>query len=114
MPTGRSVRSCSAIWAARLRAAVEAPGVRARANRDCGLLPLPNGERGGVRGLRSKVWSPLTPALSPLGRGSPAVPRSQAAPQYTRRTDARFSALVISCDRVPRFFLGGMLHERWA
>src|SRR5262245_953783 len=33
--------------------------------RDCGLLPLPAGERGGVRGLRSRGWFPLTPTLSP-------------------------------------------------
>jgi hypothetical protein len=46
-----------------------------RARGKLGLLPLPNGERGGVRGLRSRGWSPLTPALSPLGRGSSAVPR---------------------------------------
>jgi hypothetical protein len=46
-----------------------------RAGGKLDLLPLPGGERGGVRGLRSRGWFPLTPALSPMGRGSPAVPR---------------------------------------
>ena len=35
-----------------------------------GELPLPGGERVGVRGFRRRGPSPLTPALSPLGRGS--------------------------------------------
>jgi hypothetical protein len=53
--------------------------LKARASRECGRLPLPAGERGGVRGLRTnKSCSALTPALSPLGRGSPAVPRLES------------------------------------
>src|SRR5262245_6272428 len=43
-------------------------------SRECGLLPLPAGERGEVRELRSRGWFPLT-AFSPMGRGSPAVLR---------------------------------------
>src|SRR5215813_13316661 len=52
--------------------------LKARPSREHGLLPLPAGERGGVRGLRSRGWFPLTPTLSPLGRGSPAVPQIEA------------------------------------
>src|SRR5262245_32456180 len=38
-------------------------------------------ERGGVRGYSpSRVPNPLTPTLSPAGRGSPAVPGLQAMP----------------------------------
>src|SRR5262247_4055079 len=36
-------------------------------------------ERGGVRGYRLSIGPiPLTPTLSPAGRGSPAVPRSES------------------------------------
>src|SRR4051794_31374899 len=36
-------------------------------------------ERGGVRGYKlSRVRCPLTPTLSPLGRGSPAVPQIES------------------------------------
>src|SRR5262249_53154458 len=49
-----------------------------RVCREHGLLPLPAGERGGVRGLRSRGWFPLTPTLSPQGRGSPAGPQMEA------------------------------------
>ncbi len=51
----------------------------AEASRGCGLLPLPKGE-GGVRGYKLSIDpNPLTPTLSPAGRGSPAVPQSNAA-----------------------------------
>jgi hypothetical protein len=46
-----------------------------RAGGKLDLLPLPEGERGGVRGVTIERFVPLTPALSPMGRGSPAVPR---------------------------------------
>src|SRR5262245_40543539 len=49
-----------------------------RVCREHGLLPLPAGERGGVRGFTIEVLVPLTPTLSPLGRGSPAVPQIEA------------------------------------
>jgi hypothetical protein len=36
-------------------------------------------ERGGVRGNKLSIGpNPLTPALSPMGRGSPAVPRGES------------------------------------
>src|SRR5262247_4172601 len=39
-------------------------------------------ERGGVRGYKPSTSSnPLTPTLSPAGRGSPAVPRPRSCPQ---------------------------------
>jgi hypothetical protein len=50
----------------------------ARASREHGLLPLPKGEGWG-EGLQTIDQSdPLTPTLSPLGRGSPAVPWSKS------------------------------------
>src|SRR5215813_9080994 len=43
-------------------------------------------ERGGVRGYKLSIDpNPLTPTLSPLGRGSPAVPQGQAAHTKTIR-----------------------------
>jgi sulfur-oxidizing protein SoxA len=44
-------------------------GAVARLPACAGELPLPGGERVGVRGFRRRGPSPLTPALSPLGRG---------------------------------------------
>jgi hypothetical protein len=75
--------------------------LKARLSRKLGLLPLPSRsrlfptsatqkvpnsgktefglERGGVRGYKlSRGSNPLTPALSPMGRGSPAVPRQES------------------------------------
>ncbi len=59
-------------------------------------LPLPRGERVGVRGLRPGRPNPLTPALSPAGRGrsarslpwttSPASRRRSAPRTSTRAT----------------------------
>jgi hypothetical protein len=66
--------------------------IKARPSVKRGLLPLPAGERGGVRGLRSRGWFPLTPNLSPLGRGSPAVPQWKAVPitkAYVTTTEAQ-------------------------
>src|SRR5215813_5916148 len=45
---------------------------KARASRDCGQLPLPAGERGGVRGLRHReVGSPSPPPSPRWGEGVP-------------------------------------------
>src|SRR5262245_47354136 len=44
-------------------------------------------ERGGVRGLRSRGWFPFTPALSPLGRGSPAVLGERPRPRYRSKPE---------------------------
>src|SRR3954453_9625580 len=49
-------------------------GSRPRPSHDCGLLPLPKGEGWGEGLQRPKDRCPLTPTLSPIGRGSPAVP----------------------------------------
>ncbi len=45
-----------------------------------GELPLPRGERVGVRGLRPRGSNPLTPALSPLEKGE-----DHDAPGFSRK-----------------------------
>src|SRR6476620_8012173 len=47
-----------------------------------GRLPLPAGERGGVRGLRSRDWLPLTPPSPRWGEGVPQCSRKSRVPQH--------------------------------
>src|SRR5215510_10401233 len=59
-------------------------------------------ERGGVRGYKlSRVPNPLTPTLSPAGRGSPAVPRLQAL--LTNRVCVKESRVSSSLGRLLAF-----------
>jgi hypothetical protein len=67
--------------------------IKARQSHGCGRLPLPVGERGGVRGLRSKGRFPLTATLSPMGRGSPAVPRLESVPTRELGVDSNWGWL---------------------
>src|SRR5580692_5578896 len=61
-------------WSKGISAAGAAPAisvkVKTRAAGQLHLLPLPRGERAGVRGLGPLRRNPLTPTLSPPGRGS--------------------------------------------
>src|SRR5262245_11227719 len=56
-------------------------------------------ERGGVRGYKlSRDPNPLTPTLSPAGRGSPAVPRGESVLNTfgTRTTRAMFILALVA------------------
>jgi hypothetical protein len=67
--------------------------LRARPSNRCGLLPLPKGEGWG-EGLQTIESSiPLTPSVSPMGRGSPAVPCLQSAPTRELGVDSNWGWL---------------------
>jgi len=54
-------------------------------------------ERGGVRGYGLSIdQSPLTPTLSPMGRGSPAVPQSESVHAKARANAVDFEATFLN------------------
>src|SRR5262245_37709034 len=74
-----SVRKCD-FRAKKLTTKFRSKGVaKAQPSHGCGRLPLQKGEGWG-EGLDfdREVRTPLTPTLSPLGRGCPAVPQSKS------------------------------------
>src|SRR5437868_5618455 len=59
-------------------------------------------ERGGVRGYKLSIGPrPLTPTLSPQGRGSPAVPRLEAV--FTNRVSVKKNQASSSVGRLLAF-----------
>jgi hypothetical protein len=53
--------------------------IKARPSGKRGLLPLPKGEGWGEELQTIERSNPLTPSLSPMGRGSPAGPCLKSA-----------------------------------